>query len=64
VTHDPIEGRPAICEPVFMNMWAGSWLIASVVIERIRQMSSTTDPICGISSNRFGPIFPELREGT
>ena len=49
VTHAPMLGRPAICEPVFMNMWAGSWLIASVVIERIRQMSSITEPIWGNS---------------
>ena len=29
--------------PVFMNVWAGSWLIASVFIERTMQMSSATD---------------------
>ena len=23
-THEPIDGRPPICEPLFMNMWAGS----------------------------------------
>ena len=28
--------------PVFMNVWAGSWLIASVVIERTMQISSAT----------------------
>ncbi len=31
-------------------MCAGSWLIASVVIERTRQMSSATLPRCGNSS--------------
>ena len=30
----PAAGRPEIIEPVFMNVWAGSWLIASVCIER------------------------------
>ena len=33
-------GRPEIVEPVFMNVWAGSWLICSVFIERTMQMSS------------------------
>ena len=28
--------------PVFMNVWAGSWLIASVTIERTMQISSAT----------------------
>ena len=51
-------GRPAICDPVFMNMWAGSWLIASVVIERMTQISSATEPICGRSSESSVPFFP------
>ena len=55
-------GRPAICEPVFMNMWAGSWLIASVVIERIRQISSITEPMCGKSSLISVPFLPNLRK--
>jgi len=36
-------GRPAICEPVFMNMCAGSWLMASVVMDDEAE-SSTTEP--------------------
>ena len=62
VTHEPMLGRPAICEPVFMNMWAGSWLIASVVIERMKQMSSMTEPICGNSSQISIPLCAELLE--
>ena len=30
----PAAGRPEIIEPVFMKVWAGSWLIASVCIDR------------------------------
>ena len=33
--------------PVFMKVWAGSWLIGSVCIERTMQISSATVPICG-----------------
>ena len=53
-------GRPAICEPVFMNMCAGSWLIASVVIERMMQMSSTTEPMCSNNSQISAPDFPNF----
>ena len=56
-------GRPAICEPVFMNMCAGSWLIASVVIERMRQMSSTTEPMCGNSEQSSVWFFPNFANG-
>ena len=41
-THEPMLGRPEMVVPVFMNVWAGSWLIASVFIERMMQMSSAT----------------------
>ena len=34
-------GRPAICEPVWKNVIAGSWLIASVCIDLTKQRSST-----------------------
>src|SRR5262245_59350122 len=27
--HEPMLGRPEIVVPVFINVWAGSWLIAS-----------------------------------
>src|SRR5262249_34424207 len=33
VTHDPMLGRPNCCEPVFMKIWAGAWLNASVTID-------------------------------
>ena len=35
-------GRPEMVVPVFMKVWAGSWLIASVSIERTMQISSAT----------------------
>ena len=35
-----MAGRPAIIEPVFMNVWAGSWLMASVWSERTMHRSS------------------------
>ena len=60
MTHEPMLGRPAICEPVFMNMCAGSWLIASVVIERMMQMSSATEPMCGNSSQISAPHLPNF----
>ncbi len=40
-------GRPASCEPVCTKVIAGSWLIASVCIERIKQMSSAIVAVCG-----------------
>ena len=36
-----------------MNMWAGSWLMASVVIERMKQISPATSAICGNNSQIF-----------
>src|SRR5258708_35446797 len=59
-THDPIDGRPEMVVPVFMNVCAGSWLIASVVIERMMQRSSTTEPRCSNSSQISAPAFPNL----
>src|SRR6516162_8434720 len=43
-SHDPMLGRPDISVPVFMNVWAGSWLIASVRRERTMHISSATEP--------------------
>ena len=40
-------GRPEMVVPVFMNVCAGSWLIASVTIDRMTQISSATPPISG-----------------
>src|SRR5260370_259482 len=31
--HEPMLGRPAMMEPVFMMVWAGAWLICSVHME-------------------------------
>ena len=35
-----MEGRPLMAVPVFMKVWAGSWLICSVTMERMTVMSS------------------------
>ena len=42
---EPMPGRPAIWLPVCMKQMAGSWLMASVCIERMKHMSST---ICDV----------------
>ena len=34
-------------EPVFMKVWAGSWLICLVCIERITAISSACLAMCG-----------------
>src|SRR3954469_12009654 len=57
-THDPIDGRPEIVVPVFMNVCAGSWLIASVVIERMMQGSAAAEPMCGKTSAISCPDLP------
>ena len=56
-------GRPAICEPVFMNMWAGSWLMASLVMERTQQISSETEPNWVNSSHSSTPALPKRLKG-
>ena len=38
----PMLGRPNCCEPVFMKIWAGAWLNASVSIDLTIAMSSAT----------------------
>ncbi len=55
-----MDGRPEMVVPVFMNVWAGSWLIASVVIERMMQSSSATEPMCGKSSQISWPDLPNF----
>ena len=40
-------GRPEIVVPVFMNVCAGSWLIASVRSDRRMHSSSATPASCG-----------------
>ena len=49
--------------PVFMKVWAGSWLIASVTIDRMMQISSATVPICGKISQISWPDLPNFLNG-
>ena len=48
--------------PVFMNVWAGSWLIASVCIERMMQISSATVPRSGKTAAISWPDCAEALE--
>src|SRR5690349_1051805 len=59
-THDPIDGRPEMVVPVFMKVCAGSWLIASVTIERTMQISSAMEPKFGNSSQICWPDLPNF----
>jgi hypothetical protein len=56
--HEPMLGRPEIDVPVFISVWAGSWLICSVCIERTRQISLAMEPICGNSVLISWPDLP------
>ena len=58
MSHEPIAGRPEMVVPVFMKVWAGSWLIASVTIERMMQMSSATVARCGKIALISWPLLP------
>ena len=58
-----MAGRPEMVEPVFMNVWAGSWLIASVLSERMMHISSATVARCGKTSEISCPDAPHLRNG-
>ncbi len=51
-------GRPLRIEPEFMKACAGSWLICSVTIERMMQMSSAMPAIWGKRSEISCPDFP------
>jgi hypothetical protein len=53
-------GRPEMAVPVFMNVCAGSWLIASVTIERTMQMSSEIAPMFGNSAEICCPLLPNF----
>ena len=53
-------GRPNWVEPVFMKIWAGAWLNASVTIDLTMAMSSTISPRCGSSSESSAPHLPCL----
>src|SRR5688572_25195566 len=59
----PMLGRPEMVVPVFMKVWAGSWLIASVFIERMMQTSSLTAPRCGKSVAISWPDLPKRVNG-
>ena len=51
-------GRPASCAPVWMKVMAGSWLIASVFIDRTMHHSSARPDMWGISSLNHAPDSP------
>jgi hypothetical protein len=55
-------GRPEIDVPVFMTVWAGSWLIWSVCIERMMQISSAILAVYGRMSAISWPDWPCLRK--
>ena len=55
-------GRPASCAPVWKNVIAGSWLIASVCIDLMKQRSSATRAVCGSSSLSHGAALAVLGE--
>ena len=57
-SQEPIDGRPACCEPVWKNVMAGSWLIASVCIDLTKHSSSAIAAVCGISSLTIAPLWP------
>ena len=61
-THAPRHGRPVIWLPVCMNVMAGSWLIASVCMLRMKHMSSTILAVYGSSSLTHMPHLAVLRE--
>ena len=51
-------GRPGCWNPVWMNVIAGSWLIASVYIVLMTVMSSTILAVWGSSSLTHVPDLP------
>ena len=53
-------GRPKICAPVFIRIWPGAWLKASVTIDLTMAISSTTVARCGSSSDNSAPHWPCL----
>ena len=53
-----MQGRPGICRPVWMKVMAGSWLMASVCMERMMAMSSTILAVWGSSSEIQAPLRP------
>ena len=51
-------GRPASWAPVWKKVTAGSWLIASVCIDLMKQRSSATRAVCGSKSLTVAPLWP------
>src|SRR4051812_46219362 len=53
-----MHGLPAIMNPVCKYVMAGTWLIASVCIDRTMAISSTIFAVCGSSSETHAPLLP------
>ena len=53
-----MHGRPGICWPVWMKVMPGSWLMASVCMERTMAMSSAMRAVYGRSSEIQAPLCP------
>jgi len=53
-----MQGRPVIWLPVCMYEIAGSWLMASVCMLRMKHMSSTMFAVFGRSSDTHIPDLP------
>ena len=52
-------GRPASWAPVWKKVTAGSWLIASVCIDLMKQSSSATRAVCGKQlADSAAPLWP------
>ena len=51
-------GRPGSWMPVWKNVIAGSWLIASVCIDLTKHSSSAIFAVCGSSSLTQAPDLP------
>src|SRR6185437_2457829 len=58
VSHDPMHGLPATCWPVWKNVMAGSWLIASVHVLRTIAISSAMRAVYGSRSEIQAPLRP------
>ncbi len=56
--HAPKQGRPVIWLPVSIMLMAGSWLMASVFMLRMKTMSSTVFLVQGKSSVTHMPHSP------
>src|SRR5437762_14366953 len=59
----PRHGLPAFMLPVFMSMIAGSWLMASVLVDLINVRSSTIRAVYGSKSLIQVPVWPRRLKG-